>query len=197
LTDNIGIGTNTPNAPLQFSNAVVNRKIVLYDTNNNDNQYYGFGINGGTLRYQTDAIGADHVFFAGVNSTTSNELMRIKGTGNVGIGTNNPTTKLEINGYTKLGSDAPAIRVIKLTGTTSNVQNGTVTIPHGLNPAKILSATVLVEYFTNSFVPASYSRTGYEFDFYISGANIYIWNSAANSGSILSKPIKIMITYEE
>ncbi len=197
LTDNIGIGTTTPNAPLQFSNAIVNRKIVLYDSNNNDNQYYGFGINGGTLRYQTDSTGADHVFFAGVNSTSSNELVRIKGTGNVGIGTNNPGTKLEINGYTKLGSDAPAIRVIKLTGTTSASQNGTVVIAHGLNSAKILSATVLVEYATSSFVPASYSRTGYEFDFYLSSGNIYIWNSAANSGSILSKPLKVMITYEE
>lgn len=102
LTDRIGIGTNTPNAPLQFSNSAVNRKIVLYDTNNNDHQYYGLGINGGTLRYQTDALGADHVFFAGVNSTSSNELMRIKGTGNVGIGTNNPVQKLDISGKIKI-----------------------------------------------------------------------------------------------
>jgi hypothetical protein len=99
---NIGIGNQNPNAPLQFSNSVVNRKIVLYDTNNNDNQYYGFGINGGMLRYQTDALGADHVFFAGANSTTSNELMRIKGTGNVGLGTTNPTEKLEVNGKIKI-----------------------------------------------------------------------------------------------
>jgi hypothetical protein len=95
---NVGIGTTLPNAPLQFSNSVVNRKIVLYDTNNNDNQYYGFGINGGMLRYQTDALGADHVFFAGANSTTSNELMRIKGTGNVGIGISNPLQRLDVQG---------------------------------------------------------------------------------------------------
>lgn len=98
ITDNIGIGTATPNAPLQFSNTVANRKIVLYDTNNNDNQYYGFGINGATLRYQTDALVADHVFFAAANSTTSNELMRIKGNGNVGIGTN-PAYRLDVVGF--------------------------------------------------------------------------------------------------
>lgn len=97
LTDNIGIGTTLPNAPLQFSNATANRKIVLYDTNNNDHQYYGFGINGGTLRYQTDAIGADHVFFAGINSTSSSELMRVKGNGNVGIGIN-PIYRLDVVG---------------------------------------------------------------------------------------------------
>src|SRR4029079_2140319 len=91
---NVGIGTTNPNAALQFSNSAVNRKIVLYEGANNDHQYDGFGINGGTLRYQVDGPGASHVFFAGVNSTASKELMRIQGTGNVGIGTTNPVKPL-------------------------------------------------------------------------------------------------------
>lgn len=77
----IGIGTATPNAPLQFSNATLNRKIVLFETNNNDHQYYGFGINNGILRYQIDATTAAHVFYAATSSTTSNEVGRITGTG--------------------------------------------------------------------------------------------------------------------
>ena len=85
-TNNVGIGTTTPNAPLQFPNALLSRKIVLYETANNDNQVYGFGINGGALRYQVDAPTSDHVFYSGTSSTTSNELMRIKGNGNVAIG---------------------------------------------------------------------------------------------------------------
>jgi hypothetical protein len=97
ISDNIGIGTTAPNAPLQFSNTVVNRKIVLYDTNNNDHQYYGLGINGATFRYQTDSFFADHVFFAAINSTSSSELMRIKGNGNVGVGTN-PAFRLDVVG---------------------------------------------------------------------------------------------------
>ncbi len=95
-TGNVGIGNVNPNAPLQFSNATINRKIVLYESGNNDHQFYGFGINGGALRYQTDATNADHVFFAGASSTGSNELMRITGTGRVGIGTSNPTFRLHI-----------------------------------------------------------------------------------------------------
>lgn len=94
---NIGFGVPVPNAPLQFPNTVANRKVVLYDANNNNNQYYGFGINGGMLRYQVDDVAADHVFYAGVNSTTSNELLRIKGNGNVGIGVA-PTQKLHVAG---------------------------------------------------------------------------------------------------
>lgn len=83
---NVGIGTVTPHAALQLGNAIVNRKIVLYEGANNDHQYYGFGINGGVLRYQTSTTGDDHVFYAGSSTTTSNELMRIKGNGIVGIG---------------------------------------------------------------------------------------------------------------
>ncbi len=94
LNGNIGIGIVNPNAALQFSNTIANRKLVLYQTTNNDHQYYGLGINGNTLRYQVDAVSADHVFFAGVNTSSSAELMRIKGNGNVGIGTSNPVKPL-------------------------------------------------------------------------------------------------------
>jgi hypothetical protein len=93
---NVGIGISTPHAPLQFANSAVNRKIVLFDNNNNDHQYYGFGINGSTLRYQVDYITASHVFYAGTSSTNSAELLRIRGDGKVGIGINDLTYKLEI-----------------------------------------------------------------------------------------------------
>jgi hypothetical protein len=94
---NVGIGTSTPHAPLQFSNATMNRKLVLYENpSNNDHQYYGFGLNGSTLRYQVDEASSSHVFYAGTSATTSNELMRIRGDGKVGIGINELWYKLEI-----------------------------------------------------------------------------------------------------
>jgi len=89
---NVGIGNSTPNAPLQFANNVANRKIVMYDGFNDDNQFYGLGVNDHVFRYQVDATVADHVFYAGSSTTTSNELMRIKGNGNVTIGTATPAT---------------------------------------------------------------------------------------------------------
>lgn len=95
---NVGIGTTTPNAALQLGNVPTNRRIVLWDLNNNDHQYYGFGINSGVLRYQTDAATADHAFYAATNANNSNELMRIKGNGNVGIGTTMPLNKLTVSG---------------------------------------------------------------------------------------------------
>ena len=90
ISGNVGFGTTTANAPLQFANTVVNRKIVLWEDINNEHQYYGFGINPNILRYQVSSTSANHVFYAATSATTSNELMRITGGGNVGIGTNAP-----------------------------------------------------------------------------------------------------------
>jgi len=91
---NVGIGTSVSNAQLQLGNTVTNRKIVLFDGNNNDNQYFGLGINASMFRYQVDGTGSVHAFFAGASTTASNELMRITGTGNVGIGNSNPLAPL-------------------------------------------------------------------------------------------------------
>lgn len=94
---NMGIGNmNSPNAALQFANVANNRRIVLWETANNDHQFYGFGINGFTLRYQTPSLTDDHVFYSGTNSSSSKELMRIKGNGNVGIGTTTPAARLHV-----------------------------------------------------------------------------------------------------
>lgn len=117
---NFGIGTGAPNAPLQFANTIVNRKIVLWENTNNDHQFYGFGINGNTLRYQVDIPGSSHVFFAGASATSSTELMRIQGNGNVGIGTNAPANKLQITHGTAGNS---GLRLTNLTNATMLATN--------------------------------------------------------------------------
>jgi hypothetical protein len=95
---NIGIGTLSPNAQLQLSNALTNRKIVLHDVNNNDHEYYGFGVNGSSFRYQVDVVGSSHDFYAGTSTTTSRHLMRIRGDGYIGIGTTSPIASLDVRG---------------------------------------------------------------------------------------------------
>ena len=84
-TGYVGIGVTTPYAPLQFDNSLVNRKLVLWSTLNNDHQYYGFGVNASALRYQVQSTSDSHVFYAGTSTTTSTELFRIKGTGQIVI----------------------------------------------------------------------------------------------------------------
>jgi Head domain of trimeric autotransporter adhesin len=119
-------------------------------------------------------------------------------TGKTGIGTTTPASTLEVNGFTKLGTDAPAVKVKKLTGTTSSVEGFNVNIAHGVTASKILSVSVLVESSTNNFTPPGFTHfTGYEYNFDILNGAVWIFNVAGNSGNILSKPFKVLITYEE
>jgi hypothetical protein len=103
---NLGIGTSSPVGTLEvvstntrgsitLNDNLVNKKIVLHGSGNNDQHtYYGFGINANALRYQTGTSSDDHVFYSGINATSSLELLRIKGNGNVGLGTTSPNGKL-------------------------------------------------------------------------------------------------------
>lgn len=104
---NVGINNVLPHAPLQFANAVGNRKAVLYEVQDNDHQFFGLGINSGIMRYQVGDVVNSHVFYAGFNATTSNELMRVQGNGNVGIGTATPGAKLEVAGQVKITGGTP------------------------------------------------------------------------------------------
>lgn len=96
---NVGIGTTAPNAPLQFSNTILNRKIVLYDALSNDFQFYGFGVNAGALKYSVATTGDAHIFHAGTSSTTSQQLLSINGDQTV---TYTPLTTSQINALVKV-----------------------------------------------------------------------------------------------
>ncbi|WP_054509917.1 hypothetical protein [Chryseobacterium sp. ERMR1:04] len=114
LNSRVGIGTAAPHAQLHLGSTLANRKIVLYETGDNDNEFYGFGVNSGIMRYQADRTTTDHVFYAGLTGGAgSNELMRIKGTGNVGIGTSAPENRFQVVSATAVSNrytlfDAPS-----------------------------------------------------------------------------------------
>lgn len=85
------------NGTLKFPGTILGRKIVLYDSGtNNDHQYYGFGILGGTLKYQVPSPTDKHLFFAGKDPVSSKVLMAIVGSGNVGINTDTPGVPLDV-----------------------------------------------------------------------------------------------------
>lgn len=150
----------------------------------------------------------------GINSLTSITFATLDGSfypsrlsiinnGNIGIGTEVPSTKLEVNGFTKLGSDAPAIKIKKLTtgcttSANSGFPSGEISLTHGITPSKILKVEALVEYATNFWVKDGNDLFGYEFDVYVTNTTISLRNlSGSASSEIRSKPCKILITYEE
>lgn len=63
---------------LKFNNALSNRRVVLWDNENSNTNFFGFGINSYTLRYNVPNTVDRHTFFAG-----NSELLSIYGNATV------------------------------------------------------------------------------------------------------------------
>ena len=108
------------------------------------------------------------------------------------------TENATFDGYTKLGSGAPAIKCKKLTGTSASTQGGDAAVPHGIDISKIVSCDCFIYVSATEPIQKEYTRYAtYQFSVGFDATHIYIKNSAANSSNILSKPIKILLWYEE
>ena len=101
---NVGIGTSSPLTKLSISPAATEPKITLWD-NGNASNHFGFGVSGGQLNYHVFGSPDSHVFFAGGKNGTGIELLRIQGNGRVGVGTNTPQARLDVNGDVRVSGD--------------------------------------------------------------------------------------------
>ena len=102
-----------------------------------------------------------------------------------------------INNKVVIGTGAPGIRMVKLTGTSPAV-GASGTIAHGLDKTKIISATVLVANDTGNQIPPNFtSVNNHEFDFFIDTTNVHVYCKAANSSNIDGNAVTIFIIYEE
>lgn len=111
---------------------------------------------------------------------------------------------MQINAFTRMGTQAelsPAIKIKKITGVSQSSQGTVATISHGLNSEKILFVSVLMGIGNPPGVqkipPNYFSPGGYEYNFEVRSNAIWVLNRSGNSGNILSKPLEILIIYEE
>ena len=102
-TGRVGIGTTAPLFNLQVganSGTIATTTIRLQNSYLDTNGYYGFNIDA-----VDNGVSGHDLRFLGRSSPTGafSELVRIKNTGNVGIGISSPAYKLDVNGETRLG----------------------------------------------------------------------------------------------
>jgi len=117
---NVGIRNINPTSPLSFTNTT-GKKISLYPGGTGD---AGFGVFPNELRINSDNVSADITFGYDNFSSGFFEKMRVKGNGNVGIGTNNPSNKLDINGRMRLRNEGGGNTAGMWIDGTSTAQRG-------------------------------------------------------------------------
>lgn len=71
---------------IELSNNNKNNKLMLYQVNKDltqTNQFTGFGVSSGSLRFQVPDITNDYIFYSATTGSNSNEVFRIKGNSEV------------------------------------------------------------------------------------------------------------------
>ncbi len=91
---NVGIGTNSPFAPLSLGGGNANTKLALWQ-GENATELMGFGIAPNQFRLH---LHQPSNRFSFLNAPNGTEIMTILGSGNVGIGTSSPSQRLHVEG---------------------------------------------------------------------------------------------------
>jgi hypothetical protein len=129
-------------------------------------------------------------------SVTYSNAMTVLVNGNTGINTVNPQSALEVNGFTKLGSDAPKIKVKKFTGVTTDNPVNCAVVNTLIANSKVLDFVVIVGDGTTRLVKDRNISNGYEFYSYYVGTSVAVCLTN-NSGNVSEKPFRLLVTYEE
>lgn len=90
---------DTTTEDIQCQNVVNSRKICLFSTADNVNQFYGLGVTAGKMELHVDATSSDITFLAGTSSSASNTLMTIKGGGGITLPTSGGAAANTLNYY--------------------------------------------------------------------------------------------------
>jgi hypothetical protein len=108
---NVGIGTSSPSVRLSLGNDNANTKLALWDGGSLG--VMGFGVGPSQFRIH---LPRSSNRFSFLDAPNGNEIMTILGSGNVGIGTSNPSERLHVNGNIRLADDRSIFGLDSLVG---------------------------------------------------------------------------------
>ncbi|MDB4664717.1 tail fiber domain-containing protein [Verrucomicrobia bacterium] len=166
----VGIGTPTPEATLHIKEIDTDEDAILKISPNNgsfdpvlqftpqdgtlDNEgfeiWYDNNVGDAHIHtiYNNDAAAIRFHTRTGASKSTSNERLTIAGDGNVGIGTTNPSKKLDVNGDVKIAGDTLNAGFLQAYGSNYNVGNnnygvflGTYSGGTSISPGEVILST--------------------------------------------------------
>ena len=102
-----------------------------------------------------------------------------------------------MTGYLALGSDAPKIKMKKITG-TAPAEGALANISHGLTLSKILSCEVFITADNGYKIPPEFSSIAdYKYSAFVKTSDVEVRLATADSANINGNAVTILITYEE
>ena len=150
---NVGIGTSSPNKPLHIYSGSSDAEIRLQTNSGTEqNSYIALRQSSGDLDFYTVTSGTNMKFH-----TVNAERLRIDGSGNTGIGTTNPSEKLDVSGNAKAShilSDGNFVGRGNLSGSDS--RSGVTTI----GPASDTSPRAFMGAYAEFYGGAHSSKAG-------------------------------------
>jgi hypothetical protein len=123
-TGNVGIGTTSPSVLLSLGSSNANQKFALYDGPTGTSNFYGFGAGSSLLQ-----------FHAGTTTGSIGQMV-LNASGNVGIGTTSPSTKLDVFTPGILLNSSRASSVAEFRGSiTTSTPESILRLGRGHNPS--------------------------------------------------------------
>ncbi len=150
------------------------------------------------MTFRTNVNGRRAYFGFGFDSNSRMDMFNDEGDIGIWPSDGDDTGTVSLNGFAQLGQNNIAHKVKLITVTTAATEGNNTTGAHGIAVTSTIVGVSVVVAGSSAFVPPNHSAVSeHQYTWSIDATNVKIHLNATNSGSILSKPASILITYIE
>jgi hypothetical protein len=171
------------------------RQGIFVDGGSTDDNLKGITINRGSSTFNESGENYD---FRIEGDTDQNLFFVDASTDSIGVRTNSPGADFEVNGFTKLGSDAPAIKtkLIELTTPASGSSSG-ISV-HGIT-GTIIGYSIVCKAVDNKLIkPFDTTTAASNYTAYVTTTSVsYGFTDFTTNSNVANSPLRFYITYIE